>query len=249
MNKSFIAASMSLLTVACVSVDNNKHSEAFKIKPTSNNELIHAANAAEYEQLGERYASNNNSEMAITAYKKALAKDPKSVSVLQKLSTLLMQHNRTEEALVSLEQLVQQSPTAKNYNNLGFAYYQTGDYVKANHYYSQALSLDHQYIKAKNNLALLQMSVTAAQPSALTDSQTSTLVAAAPVNDEAGASLAQKNKYVYSLAYNDSKEDSGNVVATNTPAVDTSASTPSTAKPASNVMGIIIAVLTVILLI
>lgn len=233
------------LSTACTSVTQESKQHAFKIKPTTNSELIHAASAAEYEQLGNRYAAAHNVEMAITAYKKALAKEPNRASVLQKLSGLLMQQNRTEEAITSLELLVAQQPSAKNCNNLGFAYYQSGDYEKATRLLNQAITLDSQYIKAKNNLALLQMSIAASQ-TAPSDTAQATMVAAAPL--EAGATLEQKNKYVYGLAYNDSKPDPVNVATETNVSPETTASTTETTKPATNMMGIIIAVLTVILL-
>lgn len=201
MNLKYIVIFSSLLALGCSHQIRDEKQASFQIKPTSNIELVSASSAADYDQIGLNYERLNNTEMAVVAYQKALHLEPQHIASLQHLSALLMRHNRTDEAITALLQLVSLEPSAKNYNNLGFAYMQKQDYANAEQALHDAIAVDNQYLKAKNNLALLEMSVAAGKSEPLVMAQ------AANVTQTQPATLQQKGKYVYGLEYQTSPPD------------------------------------------
>jgi len=201
MNLKYIVIFSSLLALGCAHQIRDEKHASFQIKPTSNNELVSASSAADYDQIGLNYEHLNNTDMAVVAYQKALHLEPQRIASLQHLSALLMRNNRTDEAITALQQLVSVEPSAKNYNNLGFAYMQKQDYTNADKALHDAIAVDGQYLKAKNNLALLEMSIAACKSEPLVTAQ------APVVSHTQPASLQQKGKYIYGLEYQTSPPD------------------------------------------
>lgn len=201
MNLKYIVILSSLLALGCAHQIRDEKQASFQIKPTSNIELVSASSAADYDQIGLNYERLNNTEMAVVAYQKALHLEPQRIASLQHLSALLMRNNRTDEAITTLQQLVSLEPSAKNYNNLGFAYMQKQDYANAEQALHDAIAVDSQYLKAQNNLALLEMSVAAGKSEPLVMAQVATVTQTPP------ATLQQKGKYVYGLEYQTSPPD------------------------------------------
>lgn len=202
----YIVVFSALLALGCSHQARDSTQGTFQIKPTTNHELVSASSAADYDQIGLHYEQANNPEMAMVAYQKALRLEPDRVSSLKNLSALCVRQQRVDQAIPLLEQLVIAEPNARNYNNLGFAYLQKQAYVEAEDAFNRAIALDGEYLKAKNNLALLQMSVVAAQSSAPN--------AAAAVIQPSQASLRMKDKYLYGLEYQTNpSEDRVNEVA------------------------------------
>jgi tetratricopeptide (TPR) repeat protein len=199
MHLTYIVIFSSLLALGCTHQIRDEKQASFKIEPTSNIELVSASSAADYDQIGLNYERLNNTDMAVVAYQKALYLEPQHIASLHHLSTLLMRHNRTDEAIAILEQLVSVEPSAKNNNNLGFAYMQQQNYVKAETAFKDAIALDSQYLKAQNNLALLEMSVAAGKSEPLVIAQ------ASAASQPPSATLQQKGKYLYGLAYQTSQ--------------------------------------------
>jgi len=201
MKLTYIVIFSSLLAMGCSHQIRDEKQASFQIKPTSNIELVSASSAADYDQIGLNYERLNNTEMAVVAYQKALHLEPQRIASLQHLSALLMRNNRTDEAIAALQQLVSVEPSAKNHNNLGFAYMQKQDYANAQKALHDAIAVDSQYLKAKNNLALLEMSIAAGKSEPLVMAQAATVTQTQP------ATLQQKGKYVYGLEYQTSQPD------------------------------------------
>jgi len=191
----YIVVASALLALGCTHQSRDQRHASFQVKPTTNSELMSASSAHDYDQIGQHYEQLNRTEMAVVAYQKALHLEPQHIPSLQHLTALLMRHNRTDEAILALQQLASVEPSAKHYNNLGFAYMQKHDYANADKALHDAIALDDQYLKAKNNLALLEMSVAASKSEPLVMAQASV------ATQTPAATLQQKDKYLYGLEY------------------------------------------------
>ncbi|MES2503142.1 MAG: tetratricopeptide repeat protein, partial [Pseudomonadota bacterium] len=125
------------------------------ITPSSNHQLVKANTADLYVTLAERYVENKNYEMAIVAYQKALQLQSNNNRLLTGLATTYAKQNLLSVGIPLLEEVARIEPSAKHFNNLGYAYYLNQQYTEANRVLTQAITLDPGYVQAQKNLALV----------------------------------------------------------------------------------------------
>jgi tetratricopeptide (TPR) repeat protein len=109
-----------------------------------------------YELLGGIYAGMGKVPDAEINYKKALEKDPKSVSPVAALAALYIQAGKLPEALQKLNEVIEKTPTNANaYATRGMVYESQGKPEDAKTNYRRALELDPNSDVAANNLAYM----------------------------------------------------------------------------------------------
>lgn len=104
-------------------------------------------------QLGRYYQGQNRADLAIAAYRRALAKDASLVDVHNNLGILYSQAGRYDEAESEFRAALKLDPRqAYLYSNLGFSYFLQGEYARSVAVLAQALTLDPNDQRAKKNL-------------------------------------------------------------------------------------------------
>jgi tetratricopeptide (TPR) repeat protein len=93
--------------------------------------------------------------MAIVAYQKALQLQSNNNRLLTGLATTYAKQNLLSVGIPLLEEVARIEPSAKHFNNLGYAYYLNQQYTEANRVLTQAITLDPGYVQAQKNLALV----------------------------------------------------------------------------------------------
>jgi tetratricopeptide (TPR) repeat protein len=116
--------------------------------------------ALDYELLGVAYSQAGKSQDAESAYKTALAKDPKRTSSEIALFNEYMRKGRSEDGIKVLDQLAKNNPSNANeaYAVKGYLLEQQGKTDEAKQNYGQALKAekaDLSYVGAANNLAYM----------------------------------------------------------------------------------------------
>lgn len=127
--------------------------EAWSIKPAFN--VKHSTETPEsYYQLGRYYQGQNRLEQAMTAYRKALARDGGFAEARNGLAVIYSMQGRLAEAIEQFRLAAEQSPTAAHiHNNLGYALHQNGLYAEAAQVLEHAVALDPANQAARANLA------------------------------------------------------------------------------------------------
>jgi tetratricopeptide (TPR) repeat protein len=104
--------------------------------------------------LGRAYHAQKKVDEAIASYKLAIQLDPKDSWAMNNLGLLYLEQGQAENALPVLSHAVElRKDVAAFHNNLGMALEQTRRFKAASTEYTEALSADPAYEKAKRNLA------------------------------------------------------------------------------------------------
>lgn len=115
--------------------------------------------------LGRFYQGQERYDLAIEAYRRALAADPAHVSAYNGLGASLLLSGRNAEAIEQFKAGLQIQPrSAALWNNLGYAYALSGENKLAEVAYKQSLDLDPTDYKTNTNLAVVQQSAPPATP-------------------------------------------------------------------------------------
>lgn len=168
-------AGPALMMAGAVAIYKSNHAQTkvaeapLKMEATGLDALVSASTAEQYFELGRQY-QQKQSPMAEVAFRKALQLDANHVESMVNLATVLSTKNQFSEAISLFERVVALAPTARNYSNLGYAYYLSQQYTQAEAVLQQATAIDPGYQQAKNNLELVRMN----QASALATSEQST---------------------------------------------------------------------------
>jgi tetratricopeptide (TPR) repeat protein len=92
--------------------------------------------------LARLYRLHNEPEKAEQVLRAMLKTDPDNDSAMEQLTQLLLDENKSDEAIKLLETTTAHSPSPVLYDLLGDAYTQTKDYAKAEEAYRKAVELD-----------------------------------------------------------------------------------------------------------
>ena len=136
-----------------------KTDQASQVVATKASDLIKANSAEGYRQIANKYNENGNADMAIIAYQKSLILDQSYTKSLAGLAAIYANQGLYFLAIPLLEKAVLIEPNAVNYNNVGYVYYLVKQYQEAGRVLNQAILLDSNYAQARNNLALVNESL------------------------------------------------------------------------------------------
>ena len=92
--------------------------------------------------LARLYRLHGEPDKAEQVLQGLLKDDPENDAGVEQLTQLLLDQNKSEEAIKLLNGLIERSPSATLYDHLGDAYTQTHDYAKAEAAYRKAVDLD-----------------------------------------------------------------------------------------------------------
>jgi len=92
--------------------------------------------------LARLYRLHNEPDKAEDVLRGLLKDDPENDSGVEQLTQLLLDQNKSEEAIQLLDSLIERSPSATLYDHLGDAYTQTHEFAKAEAAYRKAVDLD-----------------------------------------------------------------------------------------------------------
>ena len=92
--------------------------------------------------LARLYRLHNEPDKAEQVLRALLKDDPENDAGVEQLTQLLLDQNKSEDAIDLLNSLIERSPSATLYDHLGDAYTQTHDFAKAEAAYRKAVDLD-----------------------------------------------------------------------------------------------------------
>ncbi len=106
---------------------------------------VHRLDAADAESslwLARLYRLHNDPDKAEKVLRGMLKDDPDNDAAMEQLTQLLLDQNKSDEAITLLQSMTSHSPSPTLYDLLGDAYTQTKDYGKAEAAYRKAVDLD-----------------------------------------------------------------------------------------------------------
>ena len=107
--------------------------------------------------IGRAYHAVGKTDDAVEAYRHAIELDEKDVCSMNSLGLVFLEQNRADEAMPLLLKAVDlRKDVAAFHNNLGMALEHTRRFKEAADAYSDALSADADYEKAKQNLVRVE---------------------------------------------------------------------------------------------
>jgi tetratricopeptide (TPR) repeat protein len=113
-----------------------------------------SASAKELENTGDALQGDKNYLDAIDYYEAALAKDPRSAILVNKIGISQLQVHRYKDARKSFERSIRLDKSYANaYANLGVIYYEETSYTKSIRNYDKAIALDKDAAVFYNNRA------------------------------------------------------------------------------------------------
>lgn len=119
-----------------------------------------AADAQAQYALGRYYQGQQRYELAIEAYRRALAANPAHTGAHNGLGASLLLAGRNAEAIDQFKSGLRHEPgSAPLWNNLGYAYALSGEHGLAEMAYKQSLNLDPTDLKTHTNLAVVQQAI------------------------------------------------------------------------------------------
>ena len=142
----------SLVNSSRVFIDQKRHEEA--VDRLTRASEIEPESAEVFRLLGRTYRAQGKTDEAIAAYRQAIDLDERDAWSINNLGLLLLETKHADEALLLLTRAVElQKDVPKFRNNLGMALEHMGQFKAAVTAYSDALTVDPNYDKAKQNLA------------------------------------------------------------------------------------------------
>ncbi|MCF8138772.1 MAG: tetratricopeptide repeat protein, partial [Desulfotignum sp.] len=108
--------------------------------------------------LGLAYMGKNRDDLAIPVFKKALALKPDYTEALNNLGAAHLRQKKWDPAISAFEKVLEDLlyPTPQfPLSNLGRAYLEKQDYIRAETYFSQALDLSPGFVTAAHGLSLV----------------------------------------------------------------------------------------------
>jgi tetratricopeptide (TPR) repeat protein len=145
----------SLVNLSRVFIEQKRYDEA--IDRLTRAGEIDSESAEVQRLLGRVYHSQRRTDEAVQAYRRAVELNEGDVWSMNNLGLMLIEANRAGEALPLLEKAVEVRKNVPEFhNNLGMALEHTGRFKAAASAYSNALSANPGYARAKQNLARVQ---------------------------------------------------------------------------------------------
>lgn len=141
--------------VAEAYMSKGDYSEALKYLLQA--EAFYADDYLLQDDLGKVYVAKGKYDIAIEHFKKALAIEPEFAPGKNNLGSTYLLAEQWDDAIAVFKELndnlIYATPHYPMYN-LGWAYYNKGDYTKAMDYFNKALKLQHGFILALRGLGL-----------------------------------------------------------------------------------------------
>jgi Flp pilus assembly protein TadD len=145
----------SLVNLGRVLIEQKRCDEAVALLTRANE--IEPTSGEVHRLLGRAYHVQGKTEAAETAYRDAIAGDERDAWSMNNLGLLLLEQQRSDEALPLLLQAVElRKDVPAFHNNLGMALEHTGSFSAAATAYKDALIADPAYDRAKQNLARVE---------------------------------------------------------------------------------------------
>ena len=145
----------SLVNSSRVFIDQKRYAEAADRLGRASE--IEPESSDVFRLLGRTYAALEKTDEAIDAYRRAIELDERDAWSMNNLGLLLLDSKRADEALPLLANAVElRKDVPEFHNNLGMALEHTGRFTAAATAYSDALTADPNYDKAKQNLARVE---------------------------------------------------------------------------------------------
>lgn len=131
--------------------------EAWRVAPSYRISHAGPGTAHGYVALARQYEGESRWAEALEAWRKAVARAPDEVEILDGLGIALSCQGRPEEAVATLRRAAQLAPaSARRFNNLGFALMLAGRNDEARGVLRQAVALDPDHALARTNLGRLE---------------------------------------------------------------------------------------------
>ena len=145
----------SLVNLSRVFIDQKRYDEAAD-RLTRASE-IEPESSDVYRLLGRTYAALHKTDEAVDAYRRAIELDERDAWSMNNLGLLLLESKRADEALPLLAHAVElRKDVPEFHNNLGLVLEHTGRFTAAATAYTDALTADPTYEKARQNLARVE---------------------------------------------------------------------------------------------
>ena len=121
-----------------------QYHEILRIDPTDSDAAL---------WLARLYRLQNQHDEAEAVLRTLLAREPENESGVEQLTQLLLDEGKSEEAISSLQQILQRAPTGRLWDMLGDAYNQTHDLPNAEQAYRKAADFEPDEITHRRGLA------------------------------------------------------------------------------------------------
>jgi tetratricopeptide (TPR) repeat protein len=145
----------SLVNLSRVFIDQKRYDEAADLLTRASE--IEPESSDVFRLLGRTHAALHKTDEAVEAYRRAIELDERDAWSMNNLGLLLLQSKRADEALPLLANAVElRKDVPEFHNNLGMALEHTGRFTAAATAYTDALTADPNYDKAKQNLARVE---------------------------------------------------------------------------------------------
>jgi tetratricopeptide (TPR) repeat protein len=145
----------SLVNLSRVRIEQKQCDEAIDLLTRAG--AIEPTSAEVHRLLGRAYHVQGKTVAAVEAYRHAIDLDERDVWSMNNLGLLLLEQQRSDEALPLLVQAVElRKDVPAFHNNLGMALEHTGRFGDAAAAYKEALTADPTYDRAKQNLARVE---------------------------------------------------------------------------------------------
>lgn len=142
-----------LLSCGTLNQTDQKEKTALRVEPVFSIRNS-GGDVQDYYQLGRYYQGQQRFDLAIEAYRKALALNKDYVEAHNALGTSYAAQGDYDKAIAELLSALGSAPQAAHiYNNLGYTYFLQKNYASAVAAYERALALDPKNARAVNNLA------------------------------------------------------------------------------------------------
>jgi Flp pilus assembly protein TadD len=145
----------SLMNLSRVRIEQKQCDEAIDLLTRASG--IEPTSAEVHRLLGRAYHVQGKTVAAVEAYRHAIDLDERDVWSMNNLGLLLLEQQRSDEALPLLAQAVElRKDVPAFHNNLGMALEHSGRFHDAAEAYKEALTADPTYDRAKQNLARVE---------------------------------------------------------------------------------------------
>ena len=145
----------SLVNLSRVFIDQKRYDEA--VDRLTRASQIEPESTDVYRLLGRTYHAQHQTDEAVEAYRRAIELDERDAWSMNNLGLLLLESKRADEALPLLAGAVElRKDVPEFHNTLGMALEHTGRFTAATTAYTDALTADPTYEKAKQNLARVE---------------------------------------------------------------------------------------------
>jgi tetratricopeptide (TPR) repeat protein len=145
----------SLVNLSRVFIEQKRHDEA--VERLTRASEIEPESAEVFRLLGRTYHAQRKTDAAVDAYRRAIELDEGDAWSMNNLGLLFLETQRAAEALPLLTSAVElRKDVPEFHNNLGMALEHTRQFKAAATAYGDALAVDPNYDKAKQNLARVE---------------------------------------------------------------------------------------------